>query len=294
MAAAAGHPIPVCMELGGVDAAIVLEDADVELAASAIVWGAFFNGGQVCASIERLLVHESIRERLLWRVVDKARALEPATDLGRATVARQRQVYEEHLADARARGLALRCGGSFLSDEVLAPTVVEGDGIRDAHVYREESFGPILAVHSFRSDDEAVRLHDELWGGLTASIFSRDHSRARAMAERLDTGLVAIEDVAATLHALPELPWGGVGISGFGRSHGREGLLEFSRSKTIDSPRIGLRFKRPWWFPYGRAQHDLIAAYVRAAGERHLGRRLRALGAMGRSALRLFLWRPRL
>jgi succinate-semialdehyde dehydrogenase/glutarate-semialdehyde dehydrogenase len=295
MEAASRFPIPVSMELGGVDALIVLPDADLELASSAVVWGGLFNGGQVCASVERVLVHESIREVFVQRVVDKAAALEPATDLGRITASRQKHVYEHHLADARARGLELRCGGEYLAPDMLQPTVIEGAGIEDAAVYREETFGPVIAVRTFRSEDEAVRMHDELWGGLTASVFGRDEARAAALGRRLRAGLVAINDVAATLHAVPELPWGGVGSAGFGRSHGVDGLLEHTWPKVVDRPRAaGLDFKRPWWFPYDQDQRALIAEYTRFLGARGLGARARAASQMGRHALRMFLRHPRL
>lgn len=292
MEAAAEHPIPVCMELGGVDAMIVLEDADLDLASSAAVWGGFFNGGQVCASVERVLVHESIRDVFVRRVVDKANSLEPSTDLGRITAQRQKRVYDRHLADARERGLTIHCGGEYVGANTLEPTVVEATA--DALVYREETFGPVVAVRSFRSEADAVRMHDELWGGLTASVFSRDETRAAALGDRLRAGLVSTNDIAATLHAMPQLPWGGVGSSGFGRSHGVEGLLEFSWSKVIERPRSdGLDFKRPWWFPYDQAQVDVIREYTRLIGARSLGDRVRAATRMGRSALRLLLRHPR-
>jgi succinate-semialdehyde dehydrogenase/glutarate-semialdehyde dehydrogenase len=228
-------------------------------------------------------------------VVDKAAALEPATDLGRITASRQKQVYEHHLADARARGLQLRCGGEYLGPDILQPTVIEGAGIENAAVYREETFGPVIAVRTFRREDEAVRMHDELWGGLTASVFGRDEARAAALGRRLRAGLVAINDVAATLHAVPELPWGGVGSAGFGRSHGIDGLLEHTWPKVVDRPRVaGLDFKRPWWFPYDQDQRELIAEYTRLLGERGLGARVRAASRMGRHALRMFLRHPRL
>jgi succinate-semialdehyde dehydrogenase/glutarate-semialdehyde dehydrogenase len=294
MEAASRFPIPVCLEMGGVDALIVLDDADLEYASSAAVWGAFFNGGQVCASVERLLVHESVRDNFVRRVVDKARALEPAVDLGPITADKQRAVYARHLDDARARGLTIHCGGAMLEPRILAPTVIDVADRRDALVWREESFGPLLAVHGFRHDEEAVALHNELWGGLTASVFTASPARAEAIAAQLDAGLVAVNDVAATLHAVAELPWGGVGSSGFGRSHGVEGLREFCRTKVVDSARAGERFKRPWWFPYGGLQTEMISAYTRLVGERSAGRRAWAALDLGRSALRLLGRHPRI
>jgi succinate-semialdehyde dehydrogenase/glutarate-semialdehyde dehydrogenase len=294
MQAASRYPIPVCMELGGIDALIVLEDADLDYASSAAVWGGFFNGGQVCASVERLLVHESVRENFLRRVVDKARSLEPTVDLGRITASKQRAIYERHIEDARARGLDIHCGGDYIGPETLAPTIIDVASGREALIYREESFGPLMAVRSFRADADAARIHNELWGGLTASIFTGSSKRAEALAQQLDAGLVAINDVAATLHAVPELPWGGVGSSGFGRSHGIEGLLEFTWTKVLDTPRVGRHFKRPWWFPYGGPQAEMISAYTRLVGARGLRPRVRAAVDLGRSAVHLMGRHPRL
>lgn len=294
MTAAAQFPIPVTLELGGVDAMIVLEDADLDLASSAAVWGSFFNGGQVCASVERILVHERLRKPLVERILDKTAQLDPATDLGPITAPKQAQIYRRHLADAHERGLAVRCGGDFLDARTLAPTLIEGPGIEQAQVYREETFGPIVAVHTFRSDSQAVQLHNELWGGLTASIFTADPARAETMAKGMHAGLISVNDVAATLHAVPELPWGGVGSSGFGRSHGVEGLLEFTWAKVLDTPRSAkLGFKRPWWFPYGSVQTELLDAYGRIVGQRKLSARISAAGDATRCLFRLLVSRPR-
>jgi len=294
MRAAAAHPIPVCLELGGVDAMIVLDDADLDLASSAAVWGGFFNGGQVCASVERLLVAESVREAFVSRVVAKAQALEPATDLGRITAPKQREIYDRHLQDARDRGLQIRCGGEYVGPDTLTPTVIDGPGIEASAVYREETFGPIIAAAGFRSDNDAIARHNALWGGLTVSIFSADERRATAMAQRLDAGLVSVNDVAATLHALPQLPWGGVGSSGFGRSHGIEGLLEFTWPKIIETPRAGhLGFKRPWWFPYGADQTELMRQHGRLLGATNVRDGARAAAAMGKSFVKLMLGAPR-
>lgn len=286
MEAASRHPVPVNLELGGVDALIVLEDADIELASSAAAWGGFFNGGQVCASVERVLVAEPIHDVFVRRLMDKAEALEPASDLGSVTADKQLDVYGRHLADANARGLKPLSGGHFVSPRVLAPTVIAGTGVEETLAYQEESFGPIIAVRSFRHDENAVEMHNALWGGLTASVFSASAERARAVAEALDAGLVSINDVAATLYAAPELPWGGVGASGFGRSHGVEGVLEFTWSRVIEESRHPeLDFKRPWWFPYHAAQADMMSALGRVIGERHLPSRLRALGDLARATL---------
>ncbi len=295
MAAAAAHPVPVCLELGGVDAMIVRPDANLEFAVSAATWGALFNGGQVCASVERLLVSRDISDAFTSRLVDRIAQLDPARDLGRITFAGQRRVYDRHLADARARGLTIVCGGAYLSSDKLAPTVIVGEGIEDALVWREESFGPIVALSTFRGDDDAIAKHNASPCGLTASIFSEDAAAADRMATRLDVGSVSINDVAAALYARPELPWGGRGESGFGSSHGREGLLAFTRPHVIDRPTIaGLDFKRPWWFPYDHHQLAAMRELALAMAAGASADRLSRMSKLGRHVLSQLANRPRL
>lgn len=294
MAACAKHPIPCTLELGGVDAMIVCDDADLEYAASAAAWGATFNGGQVCASVERLLVQESIADLFMERLVDRLEQIDPERDLGPITFAGQHAVYEAHLADARERGLDLLTGGHFYSPTRLAPTLVTGESILDSALWREETFGPVVAAASFRDDDQAAALHDDLPCGLTASVFTRDLARGRALAARLRAGLVSINDVGATLYSQPELPWGGVGNSGFGRSHGAEGLVDCTWPKVVEESRLGsFEPKRPWWYPYGPDQ----AVLLREFGLAHAtdGRRatLRRLAGAGRAAVAMFTRSPR-
>jgi acyl-CoA reductase-like NAD-dependent aldehyde dehydrogenase len=242
-----------------------------------------------------LLVHESIAPVLVSLIVRKTKALDLASDLGRISADKQRLVYKRHMDDAVERGLEIACGGCYAGPDTFAPTVVRGPGIEDSLVYQQESFGPIVAVRTFRSDDEAVAMHNALWGGLTASIFCGDSSRGEELAERLDAGLVSVNDVAATLHAIPELPWGGTGASGFGRSHGVEGLQEFTQSKVVDLPRAGgLDVKRPWWFPYDRTQTELMTSFARVVGARNLKARLGEAAKLGSAAIRLFSSRARL
>jgi len=295
MAAAAAHPVPVSLELGGIDAMIVCEDADLELASSAAVWGGIFNHGQVCASVERLLVHESIYEPLMARMLDKIKRLDPDVDLGLVTADKQKQVYDSHLADARERGLTLRCGGRWLGERKLAPTIIDGADIEQSEVWQQESFGPLIAVAPFRNDEAAIVAHNNTRFGLTASVFSRSPRRAEAIADRLEVGLVAVNELGAALYAQGELPWGGVGESGFGRCHGVEGLLEFTQPHVVDRTRRGFfEFKRPWWYPYDRHQLELLKQFSRLMGERKPRRAVAHLGRAGLALLRQMADHPRL
>jgi acyl-CoA reductase-like NAD-dependent aldehyde dehydrogenase len=294
MAACAAHPIPVGLELGGVDALIVCEDADLEYASSAACWGATFNGGQVCASVERLLVHRSVADRFRLMLVDKLDRIDPERELGRVTAQKQRAVYESHVADARARGLQVH-GGDWSDVRRFQPTLVHGEGLLDSDVWKQESFGPLVAMHLFDDDEEAVRLHDDTPFGLTASVFSRDIERARSLGLRLKAGLVSINDVGATLYGHPELPWGGVGESGFGRSHGREGLLELTWPQVLEESRVhGFEPKRPWWYPYDHQQLELMRLFGQLVGHGPVRHKARLLARMGRRAASMVSHAPRL
>lgn len=294
MAACARFPIPVSLELGGVDAMIVRADADLELAASAATWGACFNGGQACCSVERLLIHEDIFEPLVARIAHKMAQLSPHTDLAPAIDGRQAAIWREHVADARARGLTIHVGGAELTDRRHAPTLVSGHGTADAACWRDESFGPIVAARSFREDDEAVRLHNDTEYGLTASIFTRDPDAARTMARRLRAGAVAVNEIGAMVYGAPELPWGGVGWSGFGRSHGEEGFLDVTWPQVLDEAAIpNAEPKRPWWFPYDDGQAAALGALTHAFVAPPLGR-ARALAQTVRGIVGVLTRTPRL
>jgi len=295
MRAAAAHPVPVCLELGGIDALVVCDDADLELAASAAAWGATFNGGQVCASVERLLVHESVSQRFSDLLTHKLAQIDAGRDMGTITADKQKLVYDRHLEDTKAHDVTALAGGAYESERRLRPTLIVGKDIESSAVWREETFGPVVAMATFRNDDEAIRKHNDSHFGLTASVFSRSRSRATRLAEGLRVGLVSINDVAATLHAFGELPWGGVGESGFGRSHGTEGLLEFVRPKVVERTRRFLpEFKRPWWFPYGPQQQELMGLFVKATATRSTRERVALLAKVGARAARLLVDTPRL
>lgn len=294
MAACARFPIPCALELGGVDAMIVREDADVALTASAAAWGATFNGGQACCSVERILVHRSLHDALVARLTDRLAQISVRSDLAPAIDERQHALWLEHVEDARARGLRIRHGGDDAGERRVVPTLIEGEGILQARCWREETFGPVVAVCPFDSDDEAVRLHNDTPYGLTASIYTRDPAGGRALAARLRAGAIAINELGAMVYAAPELPWGGVGASGFGRSHGEEGLLDATWAQVIDEARVpGLEPRRPWWYPYDAAQAEALGRLADAVG----GGPVRASAAIadtGRRVLRLLTRAPRL
>jgi len=268
--AAARRLIPVVLELGGKDPMLVFEDADLPAATEAAVWGAFANSGQACASVERCYVHERVAEEFTRRVVEKARALRQAgggvsCDIGAMSSERQLLTVEEHVAEAVERGARVLAGGGRAvgcgeRGWFHEPTVLAGVDHSMA-VMREETFGPVLPIMTFRDEDEAVRLANDSPFGLTASVWTRDIGRGRRVARRIEAGTVMVNEVLYT-HGIAQTPWGGVKQSGLGRTHGRLGLLEMVAPHHIHVNRLA-RLQDVWWFSYTPGAASLFRSLAR-------------------------------
>jgi acyl-CoA reductase-like NAD-dependent aldehyde dehydrogenase len=265
---ASARLLPVVLELGGKDPMIVLDDADVDVASSGAVWGAFVNAGQACLSVERCYVHRSVHDRFLSACVHKAKQLrvgngmEPETDVGPLIHARQLRMVEGHVQDALASGARLLTGGECLKSlgpNFYAPTVLANVN-HDMRIMREETFGPVLPVMAFDSDSEAVRLANESDYGLAASVWTRDHTRGERLARGIQAGTVMIND-AVSCFGISEAPHGGVKASGIGRTHGRFGLEEMVRIKYVDSDLLP-GIKKPWWYGYGVGTTQAIEGFL--------------------------------
>jgi succinate-semialdehyde dehydrogenase/glutarate-semialdehyde dehydrogenase len=267
--AAAKHLTPVVLELGGKDPMIVFEDAKLENAARAAIWGAFCNSGQACASIERCYVHESIAGKFVDIVVKETKLLKqnkPSTgdiDVGAMTNERQLEIVEDHVSDAVAHGAEVRTGGHRLNDSngwFHEPTVITGVD-HSMKLMRDETFGPVLPIMTFKTEAEAVRLANDSIYGLTASVFTGNLERGKRIAEQIDAGTVMINEVVYT-HAVAQTPWGGVKQSGYGRTHGSLGLFELVSAQHIHVNAMpGLA--DVWWFPYSKRAGEMFRAFAR-------------------------------
>jgi acyl-CoA reductase-like NAD-dependent aldehyde dehydrogenase len=266
---AAKYLIPVVLELGGKDPMIVLDDANIDNAARAAVWGAFANCGQSCSSVERCYVHESISEQFISAVVRETQRLhqgngaEKSTDIGSMSSERQLRTVETHVNQALNNGAIALTGGERLRDIAGAfypPTVLTNVN-HEMDVMREETFGPVLPIMTFSTEEEAVRLANDSEFGLTASVWSNSIPRAQRIAARIDAGTVMINEVLYT-HGIAQTPWGGVKQSGLGRTHGRAGLLELVTARHIHVNRLPF-IPDLWWFNYDEDAGTLFRGFAK-------------------------------
>lgn len=239
MATCAETLTPVLIEAGGKDALLVDSDADLDAAADAAVWGAMSNAGQTCTGVERVYVHERVYDSFVSKVVSHVRALRAGSDdaaqLGPITMPGQLHVIRRHVTDALARGARALVGGeSAVGERLVQPTVLV-DVPEDAPAHTDETFGPTLTIAKVKDMDEALRRANASRYGLGAAVFSR--KRGRELARRLNTGMASVNSILS-FAAIPALPFGGVGDSGFGRIHGPEGLREFTRAKAVARQRF--------------------------------------------------------
>ncbi len=270
VAAACGERlIPCTMELGGKAAAIVCEDADLERAAQAIVFGGFTNSGQVCISVERVYAHRALYGQLVDRVTELTLALrqgDPGSaevDVGAMIFPRQIEIVESLLADALEKGATLKTGGKRKTGkgQFFEPTVLAGC-TQDMKVMREEIFGPIVPIMAVDSEEGAIALANDSHLGLMGYVFTRDRARGRRIAEQVRAGTVMVNDVLSG-YACPEAPFGGVKQSGFGRVHGDEGLREMCEVRHVNYNRIPTTKREPVWFPYRDSLYGTLERVMR-------------------------------
>jgi succinate-semialdehyde dehydrogenase/glutarate-semialdehyde dehydrogenase len=242
MAEAASELKHVTLELGGSDAAIVCDDADIEMASKAIAIGRFFNCGQACLAVKRAFVFEEVADQVMEKVTARARRLkvapgqDPSAQMGPLHTAGGRETIERQLKDALDRGARLLAGGGRLKGEpfergfFFEPTVIT-DVPEGARVWTEETFGPLLPIARVKSLDEAIEKANSSEFGLGSSIFTRDIKKAQQAIDRLDVGYTWVNQV--NLVAYDELPFGGTKHSGFGKEHGVEVLDFYTEQKSI-------------------------------------------------------------
>lgn len=233
--------IACCLELGGKNPMIVLDDANIDEAVAGTLFASFGNTGQICMHIERIYVHESRYEEFKTKLVNATEQLKIAAsydfdaDLGGLVSPDHLARIEEHVNDAVAKGATVLTGGKARPDigpTFFEPTILEGT-TKDMIAGTVETFGPVVSLYRYSTEDEAVALANDSDYGLNSSVWSTNFARAEALAARIESGNVNINDGLATAFASKGTPSGGVKNSGVGARHGDQGLLKYTDVKNV-------------------------------------------------------------
>ena len=245
-AQAAARLIDFSMELGGKNAMIVLEDADLEKAAEGAVRACFSNTGQLCISIERLFVHDSLFDRFAEAFAAKTRALnlggtlDYSSEVGSLVSQKQLDTVERHVKNAVEEGASILTGGRprpDLGPYFYEPTILTGT-TAGMTLFAEETFGPVVSLQRFSSVDEAVEKANDSPYGLNFSVWSGDEARGQKLATRLEAGTVNVNEAYAAAWGSTDAPMGGFKDSGVGRRHGAHGIQKYTESQTVAVQRV--------------------------------------------------------
>ena len=235
------HLIGACLELGGKNPMLVLEDANVDEAVHAALFGGFGNSGQICMHIERLYIHDSIYDEFRDKFVAATEAMQIGAtydfgpDIGSLVSVDHRDRVAAHVEDAKAKGATVLTGGQARPDlgpAFYEPTILEGV-TPDMLAGSTETFGPVVGLYRFTTEDEAITLANDTEYGLNASVWSKDVKRGLAVARRIDSGNVNVNDILATAYASKGSPSGGLKQSGVGARNGDQGLLKYTDAQNI-------------------------------------------------------------
>lgn len=277
LARAAETLTPVGLELGGKDPMIVLSDADLERAANLAAFYSMNNGGQVCISVERVYVEAPVYDEFVAKVTDKVRALRQGKPVGPGTVdvgavifPPQIETIDAHVQDAVAKGAKVLTGGKAAEGDgrFYEPTVLV-DVDHTMKCMTEETFGPTLPIMKVADAEEAVRLANDSPYGLAASVITKNAARGEAIARRIESGVVCVNDVQINYTAL-ELPMGGWKASGLGTRHGANGIRKYCAQQTVLVTKLAPK-KDVHMFPYSARTTKLLSkgiAFLHGRGKR--------------------------
>ena len=261
--------LPCTLELGGKAPALVLEDVNVDEAASAIVFGALANSGQNCIAVERVLVHTNVHRSLVEAIVERVRHLrqgdpmQAEVDLGALTSPHQLRHVNAQIDAAIAHGARLACGGqrACAPGNFFLPTVIDGC-TQQMSIVTQETFGPVIPIVPIETERDGLEIANSGQTGLAAYLFGRSDDALQATAERMNAGHILINDVLWS-YVCPEIPFGGQSQSGWGVVHGPEGLRAHTRPIHTGSPRFKIPESFGLGFPYSKAQRALLKRALR-------------------------------
>jgi len=282
MQKAAATLTPLVLELGGNDAMIVCDDADLDRAAAGAVWAGFSSAGQSCGSVERLYVAERVYDSFLAKLKKRVEALTTAVEdlyeleLGALTTKKQLKHVQKHVEEAVKQGAVIAAQSKIpdTNNGLYYPATILTNVNHDMLVMKDETFGPVIGVMPFKTLEEAVRLANDSYLGLTGSVWSRNRRKAIRIGRRINAGVITINDHLMS-HGLAETPWGGFKQSGIGRTHGRLGFDEMTQPQVVVDDRLAFAKKNLWWAPYDRKLFDGLNGLIQLLYGSGLRRRVR-------------------
>jgi succinate-semialdehyde dehydrogenase/glutarate-semialdehyde dehydrogenase len=269
---------PCTLELGGKDAMIVCEDANLDNAAGGAVVGSFMNTGQYCCGTERVYVVESVVDEFTRKVVSRVSQLRQGAsgefDVGAIFWPKQMEIIEDHVADAIAKGARVLCGGRRnpnLEGLFYEPTVLT-DVTHEMRIMTEETFGPVLPIMSVRDEEHAIELANDSQYGLSGNVWTREKRHGFEIARRIESGSVCVNDMSVTYGVL-ETPFGGRKNSGIGQVNGASGLKGYCHAEPVIIDRFGGR-QVASMYPYSHKRDEGMKKLMRLQWGTSLGRRL--------------------
>lgn len=290
---------PISLELGGNDAMIVCEDADPYRAAMGALWAGFQNAGQSCGGVERIYVHEKIYNKFMNILKEKIENLrvdyddDYNSDMGCMTTQRQMDTVNRHIQDAISKGAKVFAQSKTPANKQLhnfLPAIVLTEVDHNMEVMKDETFGPVVGVMKFNNYDEAVKLANDSYLGLTGSVWSTNFTRAEEIAKQIKAGAVTINDHLMS-HGLAETPWGGFKHSGIGRTHGKLGFDEMTQPMVIVNDILPFVKKNLWWHPYSKNLYDGLKGAINFLYNKKISLRLRGMINLLKIVPRIFVKR---
>ncbi len=282
---------PLSLELGGNDPMIVCSDADIETAAAGAVWAGFHNAGQSCGAVERVYVHSEIYREFLEALKRRTDTIcagsGAACDIGPVASTKQADSVKGILDDALSKGASVYAESASDGTELAVPCRVLINVDSGMRVMNEEIFGPVIAVVPYEKEEEAVEMANRSLLGLTASVWTSERRTAQRISRKLNSGTVTVNDHLMS-HGIPSVPWGGIRHSGSGRTHGKEGFMEVTRTRVVVEDVRAAGRMNFWWYPGGQVVYEGLKGALDFLFGRSVPARLKGLKLMLRAMRRKF------